>query len=108
MIAFYVAAVACSAIYTQLMAVITQGTLKYMRDDMFSRMETWPIRYFERNAAAFGNLVAAEYDVSIPAKGYILRGVIDLVRGEGDTVEIVDFKTELPKTISGKIIRNQL
>ncbi|SEM92473.1 ATP-binding cassette, subfamily B [Ligilactobacillus sp. WC1T17] len=51
MIAFYVAAVACSAIYTQLMAVITQGTLKYMRDDMFSRMETLPIRYFDRNAA---------------------------------------------------------
>ena len=51
-------------------------------------------RYFERNVKAFGNLVAAEYDVSIPAKGYILRGVIDLVRGEGDTVEIVDFKTD--------------
>ena len=51
-------------------------------------------RYFERNAKLFGKLVAAEYDISIPAKGYILRGVIDLVRGEGDTVEIVDFKTD--------------
>lgn len=51
-------------------------------------------RYYERNAQQFGNLVAAEYDVSIPANGYILRGVIDLVRGQGDTVEIVDFKTD--------------
>ncbi len=51
-------------------------------------------RYAERNRGAFGNILAAEYDVSIPTENFILHGVIDLLRGEGDTVEIVDFKTD--------------
>ena len=51
-------------------------------------------RYVERNRAAFNNILAAEYDVSIPTEGFILHGVIDLLRGDGDTVEIVDFKTD--------------
>lgn len=50
-------------------------------------------RYAERNREAFGNILAAEFDVSIPAENFILHGVVDLLRGEGDTVEIVDFKT---------------
>ena len=51
-------------------------------------------RYVERNRAAFQNILAAEYDVSIPTETFILHGVIDLLRGEGETVEIVDFKTD--------------
>ena len=51
-------------------------------------------RYVERNQGAFSKIVAAEYDVSIPTENFILHGVIDLLRGEGDTVEIIDFKTD--------------
>ena len=51
-------------------------------------------RYAARNRAAFCNILAAEYDVSIPTETFILHGVIDLLRGAGDTVEIVDFKTD--------------
>ena len=51
-------------------------------------------RYVERNRGAFDNILAAEYDVSIPTETFILHGVIDLLRGEGDSVEIVDFKTD--------------
>ena len=47
---FYGVGVIASWIYTQIMAVVTQGTLKHMRDDMFDRMETLPIRYFDTNA----------------------------------------------------------
>ncbi len=50
MIAFYLAGVIASLIYTQLMATVTQGTLKHMRDDMFSRMETLPISFFDQHA----------------------------------------------------------
>lgn len=35
----------------------------------------------------------AEYDVSEVRPDYILKGTIDLIRGDEDTVEIVDFKT---------------
>jgi len=52
------------------------------------------IRYYERNNTTFSNIIASEYDVSIPTDTYILRGVIDLLRGEGDTVEVVDFKSD--------------
>lgn len=51
-------------------------------------------RYVERNRAAFQNILAAEYDVSIPTETFILHGVIDLLRGDGETVAIVDFKTD--------------
>ena len=65
-------------------------------------------RYFERNSGAFGALVAAEYDVSIPTETYILRGVIDLVRGEGDTVEIIDFKTDKKPNVNSVEDRSRI
>ena len=46
----YLLGVAASAIYTQIMAGVTQGTLKCLRDDMFSKMESLPIRYFDTHA----------------------------------------------------------
>lgn len=50
MAAVYILGVAAAFIYTRLMAVITQGTLKNLRVDMFKRMESLPIRYFDTNA----------------------------------------------------------
>lgn len=35
-----------------------------------------------------------EVDVSLVKPEYILKGTVDLIRGDGDTVEIVDFKSE--------------
>ena len=39
--------IVCAFIYTRLMAIVTQGTLKKMRDDMFDRMETLPLKFFD-------------------------------------------------------------
>ena len=36
-------------LYNQLMAVITQGTLKKFRDKMFSKMQSLPVKYFDSN-----------------------------------------------------------
>ena len=49
MIGFYLSGVIASLIYTQIMATVTQGTLKHMRDDMFDNMEVLPIRFFDTN-----------------------------------------------------------
>ncbi len=49
MIAVYASGVIASNIFSQIMATVTQGTLKHMRDDMFDRMETLPIRYFDQH-----------------------------------------------------------
>ena len=34
-------------VYTQMMAIITQGSLKKLREKMFNRMQDLPIRYFD-------------------------------------------------------------
>jgi len=46
----YLMGVAASFIYTRIMAVVTQGMLKHFREDMFDRMETLPIKYFDTHA----------------------------------------------------------
>ena len=50
MAVFYLVGILASFLYTRIMATVTQGTLKHMRDDMFDRMETLPIRYFDTHA----------------------------------------------------------
>lgn len=42
----------------------------------------------------WSHIQEAEVDVSLVKPEYILHGTVDLITGEGDTVEIVDFKSE--------------
>jgi ATP-binding cassette, subfamily B, multidrug efflux pump len=44
---FYGLSLLTSISYTQMMAVVTQGTLKKLREKMFDRMQNLPIRYFD-------------------------------------------------------------
>lgn len=46
----YILGVAAAFLYTRIMAVVTQGTLKSMRTDMFENMQTLPIYYFDTHA----------------------------------------------------------
>ncbi len=50
MACIYAAGVMASLIYTRLMATVTQGTLDDFRRDMFNRMQSLPIRYFDTHA----------------------------------------------------------
>ena len=43
----YIIGIASSYLYNRLMAVISQGVLKDIRDEMFSKMEALPIKYFD-------------------------------------------------------------
>lgn len=43
----YVISLICGLVYHQLMAVITQGTMKKLRGKMFNHMQDLPIRYFD-------------------------------------------------------------
>ena len=47
MIGLYVVGIASSFIYTRLMAIITQGFLNKMRQNMFGGMQSLPIKYFD-------------------------------------------------------------
>jgi DNA helicase-2/ATP-dependent DNA helicase PcrA len=51
-------------------------------------------RYAYRQKKDWSAIQDAEVDVSLVQPDYIIEGKIDLIRGEKDTVEIVDFKSE--------------
>lgn len=46
---FYVLSLISTFTFNQLMAIITQGTLKKLRGKMFDRMQRLPIKYFDTN-----------------------------------------------------------
>jgi DNA helicase-2/ATP-dependent DNA helicase PcrA len=50
--------------------------------------------YVEKNKNNWSKLKEAEVEVSLVKEDYILKGSVDLIQGEDDTVEIIDFKTE--------------
>ena len=52
------------------------------------------LRYYEREKGRWDRIKEAEVEISLVKDQYILRGNVDLIRGQHDTVEIVDFKSE--------------
>lgn len=51
------------------------------------------LKYYRSQSDEFHKLRDAEVEVSLIRDKYIMKGCIDLIKGEGDTVEIVDFKS---------------
>ncbi|MFQ7753870.1 MAG: ABC transporter ATP-binding protein [Acutalibacteraceae bacterium] len=47
MAVIYLIGAFASLLYNRIMAVVSQGTLKSIRDDMFAHMQTLPIKYFD-------------------------------------------------------------
>ncbi|MDY3917900.1 MAG: ABC transporter ATP-binding protein [Candidatus Limivivens sp.] len=47
---FYLCGVTAAYIQSRVMVIVSQGTLKHLRDDMFTHMESLPIRYFDTHA----------------------------------------------------------
>jgi DNA helicase-2/ATP-dependent DNA helicase PcrA len=52
------------------------------------------LRYYEREKGRWDRIKEAEVEISLVKDHYILKGNVDLIRGQHDTVEIVDFKSE--------------
>ena len=52
----FVAGMIASFFQSYLMVGVTQGTQKYIRDEMFAKMQTLPLRYFDSNTA--GNIMS--------------------------------------------------
>ena len=51
-------------------------------------------KYAHRERGTWDRLRETEVEVSLVKDTYLLKGHVDLIRGEGDTVEIIDFKSE--------------
>jgi ATP-binding cassette subfamily B protein len=54
--AIYLLGIASTFACSYIMVIIAQGVLKTIRDDMFSHMQTLPIKYFDTNA--FGDIMS--------------------------------------------------
>ena len=51
------------------------------------------LNYRDKNNDQWHRIKEAEIDVSLVKEDYILKGIIDLIEGENNTVELVDFKS---------------
>ena len=49
LVTMYIVSLIAGAFYTQMMAIITQGSLRKLREKMFSHMQDLPLRYFDTN-----------------------------------------------------------
>ena len=47
LLCIYLTGLICNFTWTRVMAYVTQGTLRNMRDEMFAKMQTLPIKYFD-------------------------------------------------------------
>ncbi|MBB5264378.1 ATP-binding cassette subfamily B protein [Catenibacillus scindens] len=54
---FYAIGVLSTFTYNRIMVNVTQGTLRYLRNDMFTHMESLPIRYFDTHV--HGDIMSA-------------------------------------------------
>lgn len=64
MAVIYLAGTLATWIYNRLMVTIAQGTLKKIRDDMFSKMQRLPVRYFDTHT--FGDTMSCIPTIPTP------------------------------------------
>ena len=88
-------------------ATLSKSEHSYLGADQIDAAYNHVLRYVNRMDSSIGMIPGsesgkslwsliqdAEVDVSLVKPDYILKGTVDLIRGNDDTVEIVDFKSE--------------
>lgn len=67
---------------------------QYLAPQTLKAVEKHVLGYYEREKGNWDRIKEAEVEISLVKDQYILKGSVDLIRGENDTVEIIDFKSE--------------
>ena len=88
LVVLYVVALVAVALYTQLMAFITQGFLNKMRQAMFEKMENLPLRYFDTHK--HGDIMST-YTNDIDTLRQLISQAIPTLLRAGSIVVIVFF-----------------
>lgn len=73
--------------------LLTKSERVYLTDYVKKNALEQVFAYEKTNRSNWDKIVEAEVDVSLVKDEYILKGTIDLVKGENETVEIIDFKS---------------
>jgi DNA helicase-2/ATP-dependent DNA helicase PcrA len=66
------------------------------------------LNYYRRQNGDWSRIRQTEVDVSLVKEQYILTGKIDLIAGQNDTVELVDFKSERKPDVNDLKDRDKL
>ena len=66
----------------------------YLGDSTLGAALKHVMRYVERKGSDWTDIKETEVDISLVKDRYVLSGSVDLIKGEGNTVEIIDFKSE--------------
>jgi DNA helicase-2/ATP-dependent DNA helicase PcrA len=73
---------------------ISKGERAYLGQSQLDVALKQVIRYANGQTGKWDRIKETEVEVGLVKPDYILQGTIDLLRGENDTIEIVDFKSE--------------
>jgi Superfamily I DNA and RNA helicases len=73
---------------------LSRATRSYLSPAALDAAEDHVMRYLERASADWSSVLEARLRVALFEEEYTLSGSIDLLRGTGGSVEIVDFKAE--------------
>lgn len=87
---------------------LTKLTGLYLRESTLNIIMKHILHYVDYAKKDWSRVKDAEVPVTLQKEDYILEGKIDLIRGENDTVEILDFKTEKKPDINSEAGREKL
>lgn len=66
----------------------------YLADSTLGAALKHVMRYVDRKGNDWSDIKESEVDISLVKDNYILKGSVDLIIGEDNTVEVIDFKSE--------------
>ena len=75
-------------------ASLSQSERTYLAQPALDAALRQVLRYAEKQKGLWSTVQEAEVEVGLVKPDYIIEGKIDLIKGEGNTVELVDFKSE--------------
>ena len=96
---FYLCGAAASYVYGRILVVVSQGTLKSLRNDMFSHMEKLPIKYFDTNS--HGDIMSVYTNDIDTLRQMISQSIPQLINSTFTiiTVFVCMLKLNIPLTV---------
>ncbi|WP_295123504.1 ATP-dependent DNA helicase [uncultured Chitinophaga sp.] len=73
--------------------LLSKQQRSYLQQGQLAALLHQVLRYRDRNQHQWDRIKEAEVDVSLVKDSYIIKGTIDLIKGDNNTVELIDFKS---------------
>ncbi len=75
-------------------STLSKAQHAYLSDVVIKAAQRQVRHYVERRQGRWDDIIEAEVEIGLSKSDYIIHGTVDLVEGDGDTVDVVDFKSE--------------